>query len=453
MDPMSLVPVPRDIPLPLPADRVLLEGVIVLLFLVHIVFVNLMVGGSVLGLAAEVGGLWRRELDTLAHEIARTITVNKSLAVVLGVGPLLAINVLYTIYFYSANALTGGVWILIVPVVSAAFLLAYAHKYSWERLAHAKRLHIALGAGATGLFLLVPLIFLSNINLMLFPDRWTEVRGFVSSLVLPNVLPRYLHFVLACVAVAALFLLGYFTRAGYPFESRFQTLDRRTLRRGLYGVTFGATLLQLLAGPLVFFTLPASGMNWALIVVVLLGVTVAIGALGFLWWEISLSGERVGRFYVPIVTLIMVTACFMGYGRHLYRETALRDHRLQMAQKTTEFGWLARAAESRALAGVQAGADAGVPLGLRVFRNVCGSCHAVDRVLVGPPLTEIARIYQENPGGIVAWTKAPGKKRPGFPPMPALRLPEANLNAVAEYMLQAGSREASAGTAQSRPVR
>jgi len=45
--------------------------------------------------------------DALAQRIGATITVNKSLAVVLGVGPLLCINLLYTLYFYSANALTG----------------------------------------------------------------------------------------------------------------------------------------------------------------------------------------------------------------------------------------------------------------------------------------------------------------------------------------------------------
>ena len=83
-----------------------------MLFLLHILFVNLMVGGSLLTLAYEIRGLRRPELDQLAREIAATVTVNKSLAVVLGVGPLLAINVLYTLYFYTANSLTGrpGSW-------------------------------------------------------------------------------------------------------------------------------------------------------------------------------------------------------------------------------------------------------------------------------------------------------------------------------------------------------
>ena len=197
MDIAGGLPIPRDIPLPLPADPVLLQALLVMLFLVHILFVCLMVGGSLIGLAAEIMGRRREDFDNLAREIVKTITVNKSLAVVLGVGPLLAINVLYTVYFYSANALTGAAWIAIVPLVTAAFLAAYAHKYSWDRLQGAKGLHIAIGAFSSLLFLLIPFIFLSNINLMLFPAQWSHVHGFFSALLLPNVIPRYLHFVLA----------------------------------------------------------------------------------------------------------------------------------------------------------------------------------------------------------------------------------------------------------------
>ena len=79
-------------------------------------------------------GRRRPGFDALAKEIAGTVTVNKSLAVVLGVGPLLAINVLYTVHFYSANALTGAAWIAIVPLVTVAFLVTYLHKYTWDRL-------------------------------------------------------------------------------------------------------------------------------------------------------------------------------------------------------------------------------------------------------------------------------------------------------------------------------
>ena len=59
--------------------------------------------------------------DSLAYKIAETIIVNKCLAVFLGIGPLLGINLLFTSEFYTANVVTGHAGILIVTLVMTAF--------------------------------------------------------------------------------------------------------------------------------------------------------------------------------------------------------------------------------------------------------------------------------------------------------------------------------------------
>jgi cytochrome c len=45
---MDSLPIPRDIPLPLPANAHFLEVLLIIAFITHILFVNLMVGGSIL---------------------------------------------------------------------------------------------------------------------------------------------------------------------------------------------------------------------------------------------------------------------------------------------------------------------------------------------------------------------------------------------------------------------
>jgi len=227
-------PVLRDIPLALPAPVLLLEILVVVSFLAHILFVALMVGGSLLTFALEFLG--RRDPDRrrLAREVGKTITVNKSLAVVLGVAPLLILNTLYTVFFYSANALTGTAWILVVPLVIAAFLITYAHKYSWELLDSRRGLHLALAAASAALFASVPLIFLTNVNLMLYPEWWGRVRGFFSAMLLPNVLPRYLHFVTASVALTGIYMVWIAGWKGFP-SSDFEGLDRKRIRRLFFG--------------------------------------------------------------------------------------------------------------------------------------------------------------------------------------------------------------------------
>jgi cytochrome c len=436
MDRIANWPLPVDIPLPLPADSVLLQALLVLLFLWHILFVNLMVGGSLLTVAFQIIGRRRPDFDRLARAVAGTVTVNKSLAVVMGVGPLLAVNVYYTVYFYTANALTGAAWMSLVPLVTLAFLITYVHKFAWDRLAHARGLHLAIGMTGAAFFLVIPLIFLANINLMLFPGRWLEVEGFFSALLLPNVWPRYLHFLAASVAITALFLLFFLLRRGCTLVDQFEELDRGSLRRLFYGIALGATGLQLAFGPLVLLTLPSQGMSWYLIGVISVGVVLALTALHVMWREIVAPSPRPNGRAVAVFTLITLTAFVMGYGRHVYRESAVREHRELMTQHTRDIGWRLAAAQWREATGQTL---VKVPLGQRIFESTCAACHAVDRVLVGPSLTEIAGLYRDDPAGIVTWTEEPYRKREGFAAMPAFKLGEEKLMAVAGYMITLGA--------------
>lgn len=73
--------------------------------------------------------------------------------------------------------------------------------------------------------------------------------------------------------------------------------------------------------------------------------------------------------------------------------------------------------------------------GEKVFKTTCIVCHALENRLVGPPIREIAEVYKGNPDGIAAWAKAPGKKRPDYPPMIPVPLPDEDLKAAGVYML------------------
>jgi len=437
----QVVPVPRDLELPLPIGEWELKLLLVILFLVHIFFVNLMIGGSLLSVFFEILGLSKPRYDALAKKIAETITVNKSLAVVLGVGPLLCINLVYTIHFYSANALTGYAWISIVPLVILAFLFAYLHKYTWKVWAgERKRLHLITGGFAAFLFLCIPLIFLTNINLMLFPDKWAEVGGFFSSLQIGNVFPRYFHFLSASLALTGLYLAGRLGRRKFPLEEQLPEFTRPELRRLFYQVAFYVSLAQLVFGPLLLFTLPGVGVTGTLYWIILAGLMMVLIVLHFLWRQIKRSDAKPGRQYILIWALFGVVVLLMGTGRHVYREACLADHQQMIADESTRFRAIELATHMNIRAGMGAGEALGGGLtGEKVFQN-CAACHAVDRVLAGPSLVEVYSLYQDDPVGIVEWAKNPGKKRPQFAPMPSFaHLGDEKLTLVADYILEIGS--------------
>lgn len=433
---IAALPVPRDLPLPLPLPEAVLSAMLVVFFLVHILFVNLMVGGAILVAITEWRGLREARWDSVAHSIAETVTVNKSLAVVMGIGPLLCINLLYTIQWYSANSLTGHAWLLIIPLITTAFLLTYLHKYTWDRWAtgKAKKMHLLLGVIAALLFLAIPLIFLANVNLMLFPDQWEKVKGFFSSLRIGNVLPRYLHFLTASIAMTGLFLVGWYGRKSFD-PSTLPGFTRPELKRSFYRVAAWLTASQFVYGPILLFTLPPVGITKQLYVIIFSGAAIGFLTLMLLFKEIRRPDAEIGRSFAGICILFSIVVLSMGSGRHVYREAALAGHKQEVRDRTEAYS--AALAEFNAQLASNPAAAASSPE--QLFMN-CSACHAPAVRLVGPSLAEIATIYAGNPEGIVTWAKAPGKKRPELPPMPPFaHLGDENLRIIADLMLERGA--------------
>ncbi len=423
--------VPKDVLLPLPAPFWLLVALLLVSFMAHILFVNLMVGSSLLVLWTEIKGLKKKDWDKVSHTIAATITVNKSLAVVLGVAPLLTISVLYTAQFYSSSTLLGTAWLLVIPLVILAFLFTYAHKYSWEALHKSKGVHLALISLACALFLSIPFIFLTNINLMLYPEDWRTVTSFWDALWLPNVLPRYFHFVMASLALTGLFFVYYFRRKSADVD--LGSLKVNEVTRAFYGVALAATAAQILFGSLLFFTLPAHVVSLRLIGTLTLVLALVPVALWWLWHEVT--AEEPGRRFRPLVAVLTVVVCLMIWARHEVRETAVQPHRAMVAAKTVQYQAQVAAAQDYLL---MPGGLGGVPAspGSQVFTRRCASCHSFERRLVGPALNQALAVYRGNPQALKGWILKPGRKRPDYPAMPAQEMPTDELQQLVDYVLQ-----------------
>lgn len=431
---MTDLPVPNDIGLQLPLPAGLIKILLVFLFLVHILFVNFMVGCVTLSFIFELLGLKRKKYDDLAHEISKTVTVNKSLAIVLGVAPLLAINLAYTTHFYAATSLTGFAWFMVIPAVTVAFLLTYLHKYTWLQWSGPRKpFHLAVAFMSLAIFWFVPLIFLTNVNLMLFPIRWPQIHGFFSALFLQNVIPRYFHFILATIAVSSFFAVGWFCRKKYPLEKVLPEFDKKELKTLFYKIAFIATMMQFIVGPLVLFTLPVFGIALKVYLWFALGLTSAILVVYVVWLEMKSGNGLIGKQFWLVILLLTTTVIAMAFGRHSYRERAILPHRNLVNQKTEEFYYQSEAARVRERMGISKQEISSE--GERNFKKICAVCHAKDYTLVGPSLQEIYQIYENNPQGIVDWSKVPGVKRGGAV-MPAFNhLKDDVLQSISEYIL------------------
>ena len=91
--------------------------------------------------------------------------------------------------------------------------------------------------------------------------------------------------------------------------------------------------------------------------------------------------------------------------------------------------------EKAAEAAKPAASEPVIDQGRAVFQQACRSCHLIDRRIVGPPLKDVLSKYRGNLENLKRYIREPAKVNPQYPLMPALGIPEEEVDAVARYLL------------------
>jgi hypothetical protein len=245
MDPTNLVPSPDSIP----AAAWIFEALDVLLFALHILVVDIVVGGVLLTIYYYVSQRGKPALEPPDSDRLPTAT---AIAVNLGVAPLLFLQVLYGHFFYTSSVLMATFWLLVIPLLILGYYGLYIHRRKLSGSPLLAKTFLVVSALA---LLYIGFMFVNNITLMYQPAKWVgyfENRsGTILNLGDPTLIPRYLHFVVAAVAVAGLFRA---VVARYR-ENRKGTDETATKRAGLRIFAFGS-MAQALVGFVFLATLP-----------------------------------------------------------------------------------------------------------------------------------------------------------------------------------------------------
>jgi hypothetical protein len=240
MDPARLIPAAEAIPSPWGW----FEALLLVTFVLHIVFMNLALGSAVL---AFFGRLTGRQKD-LARELGHRAPTFLALTVNLGVAPLLFTQVLYGQFLYTSSVLMAGWWLSAIAAVILGYYALYAHDGKFESAPGLSRLALGLSI----VFLLYTgFLLANNMTLMLRPAAWSvyfaNPGGSFLNVADPTMWSRYAHMMLAAPAVAGLYaaLLG-------EKKRRQDWVD--------YGLAWFSrvTMLQILVGGWLFFSLPAA---------------------------------------------------------------------------------------------------------------------------------------------------------------------------------------------------
>ena len=347
--------VPAVDPAPLPGPIWLLHLLWVLTFTVHLLMVNAVLGGTVLSAVALVRGRAGRGLDAEYRGTADRLVLGHGgrglaawfasinawtipFAITFAIAPLLFMQLLYGRFFYSATILLAGAWLTMLGLLTVAYYLNYLVK----RRIKDGGAPLFLVLGQALLFLTIAGIQVAVSLLHQRPDRWSAVSDRPWSVLGdPVFVPRYLHFVLAAVAVAGGVLAWWRMRrreldqagagsrggpgGGTNGASPAVELDG-DVRFGLQAAV-GATALQLPVGFWMLFALPRDVLLGFMkggpgtMMPLTLGILTGVAAIVVL--ALCLSPLAKPRLVRHAMELVCGTMILMVITRHQLREVYL----------------------------------------------------------------------------------------------------------------------------------
>lgn len=292
------------------------QFLLLLTFPLHLLAMNAMFGGLVLGVFQHFkGGEVQRRL---AHRIAVATPLLIALTVNLGVAPFLFVQVLYGQFVYTSSILMGIFWIMIIPILMLAYYGTYLYDFNFGRLGLKGAF---IGLLASVIFFTIAAFFTNNMLLMVLPEKFGEYFSHMSGTLLitdhQSFLPRYLHMVLGALAVGGLSvaLLG-----------RFQS--DRDIELADHAQEYGMraflifTVANIVVGVVYLMSLPREQMM--LFMGKDMGATIAftLGLLlsaGVIWTAVK---RKLWLTISHLVPLVFVMVCMRAWLRTGY----LRDH-------------------------------------------------------------------------------------------------------------------------------
>lgn len=316
--------IPAADPMPLPAPFWLFKLLLIVTFILHIVLMNLMLGGGVIATVTRFLSGKNEKFLQLSQNISKKLPTLLAATVTLGVAPLLFVQVLYGQLFYASSIIMGWPWFLVVVLVTVAYYGLYLVAFKGE----GKTIPMAWILSVSFLLLLlVGLIYSNNFTLMITPAKWMKIyqadpSGWNLNVGEPTLIPRFLHFLVASLAIGGLLIV---------FVGLFRWEKEKEYARFLIG--YGgrwfmyATMVQILVGIWFLIALPKPNMMLFMGKNILGTLGLLIGIVGGLASIFVMSGalrsEDPRRGAITTMTIVGVIVVFMAIMRDILRDSYL----------------------------------------------------------------------------------------------------------------------------------
>jgi len=302
----------------------------------HLLAMNAALGGGLIAALASFGSESRRRL---AGQVATQVPSLIAATITLGVAVLLFAQVLYGQALYTSSIVMAWPWLGVLVLLVIAYYAFYRSAFRAKSPVGVPPL--ILGAAAL-LLVVIAFLFTSNMTLALTPEKWAprhlaDPSGWNLNLDEPTLIPRYLHFLIASIAVGGLLVVV----LGLIGWSREPDRARETVRIGGRWFMF-ATMAQILGGFWFLMALPREqmllfmGKNLPATVLFALGLLGSV--LAIVVMARAIRAERPHRPAVAAMAITGLVIVFMVIMRDILRDSYLAPH-LRPAEFAVQTQW------------------------------------------------------------------------------------------------------------------
>ncbi|MFI5329882.1 MAG: c-type cytochrome [Desulfobaccales bacterium] len=352
-----------DLLIPKPLPEAWLQGLLFFAFTLHLLFVLITLGTAILAVFFFVDFHWRGRSQELLldRRILRTFMAHKSLAVVLGVAPLLLMQVAFATSFFTATNLLAPYWMFFIALLIIAFL-------SFDILGHGiethRRYHLTIALVALPALLLVPGILVAVLTTAENSGQWLAMAqgGFR----LPGPLAwhwlfRFLHILGASLVMGAVF--------HYFFTAKLDTGRAALLPWISAGVLFQVPLGLLLYTSLLVKPDPI------ILAVLVVGVGGAVLLLWVIFGAVRQGAPLTLKTVIPLVMLVLVA---MLLTRQLLQNKQLIPLEKIVTANAREYQKVLQPHVAETLSAYRAALPFSYNNAATIFLQSCAFCHGKD---------------------------------------------------------------------------
>ena len=428
----------------------LLHYMLFIVLFLFIPFVGIVFGGTLLSVIYRIKGEKQKEnfYFRIAKDISEITTINKSVGFILGIAPIITAILIYSQLLHNADVTNLNYLILslISVIVSLVFIYSYRYSLSFNKIFNAlleksendksivddvnrlsdESLRISSKAGIYGLiFLFIGLwFFVTALTIPTLFQSW-KIEDFISGLFSPDVLSRFILYLLFAVALTGGMVLFTFfeNEKKKNSDEEYSAFVKRKIVRITFSVSIFIPVFLLLS----LFGLPQSSLTGTVFFYSIVSVGFLFLGLHFLY---LLTKEKRGKIASLVFFVFIFSVATFIISDQKAMATATKFHSASLSAEFDKY-----------LADLKGEGKTVSINAAELYQVKCASCHKWDEKLVGPPHMQVLPKYVGKEQQLISFIRNPSKVNPDYPPMPNPGLKPNEADALAKYLLETYSEK------------